>query len=224
MPSVELTAPRRAAGWALDDEPSLVRALRRGDEAAYAALIRRMHPSLKRTARAYVTCDAVAEEVVQDTWLAAIDGIDRFEGRSSLSTWLFAILINQAKTRGTRERRAVPFSQLADLDEAPTVAADRFQPRDGDQPGHWSAPPRPWEKPDRRLISLELRERLRDALEQVPERQRMMVALCDIEGVPAEEVCSMLDLTPQNQRVLLHRGRARLRSLLEAYVEADLRV
>jgi RNA polymerase sigma-70 factor (ECF subfamily) len=219
MPSLELQRSRRAVEDPLDDEAVLVQALRRRDEAAYTALIKRMHPGMKRLARAYVPSDAVAEEVVQDTWLAVINGIERFEGRSSLSTWLFAILVKQAKTRGARERRSLPFSQLGDDTEGPTVTADRFQPLDGVQPGRWSAPPRAWDKPDGRLISLELRAQLRDALELVPERQRVVVALHDVEGVPPEEICSMLDLTPQNERVLLHRGRARLRAVLEDYLD-----
>src|SRR3954467_14151530 len=134
-----------------DRDPSLLAALRAGDEDAFAALVTRYHASLKRVARAYVSTDAVAEEVVQDTWLAAIKGLDRFEQRATIKTWLFHILANQAKTRGVRERRTVPFASLArGGDEEPSVSPDRFQ-REGDTwPGHWATPPRPWEDPERR--------------------------------------------------------------------------
>jgi RNA polymerase sigma-70 factor (ECF subfamily) len=203
-----------------DRDPSLLAALRAGDEDAFAALVTRYHASLKRVARAYVSTDAVAEEVVQETWLAAIAGLDRFEQRATIKTWLFHILANQAKTRGIRERRTVPFASLARADSAePAVSPDRFQ-REGDAwPGHWAMPPRPWEDPERRLASLEAREQLRAAIAALPATQQAVLTLRDIEGLEAEEVCELLDLSAGNQRVILHRARARVRADLERYFE-----
>ena len=175
---------------------------------------------MKRVARGYVDSDAVAEEVVQETWLAVIAGIERFEGRSALNTWIFSILTNQAKTHGSRERRALPFSSVGGADaEEPAVDADRFQSDEEAWPGTGRRRPRPWQKPERRLLSLEARERLKEALDELPERQRLVVTLRDVEGLRAEEVCGLLDLSAENQRVLLHRGRSRLRAMLEDYVE-----
>jgi RNA polymerase sigma-70 factor (ECF subfamily) len=176
---------------------------------------------LKRVARGYVASDAVAEEIVQDTWLAIVTGIDRFEGRSALGTWIFSILTNQAKTHSARERRALPFSSVTPSDvEEPVVDPDRFQKDDEAWPGHWANPPRPWQKPERRLLSLEARDRIKDALTQLPDRQRLVVGLRDIDGRSAEEVCDLLGLSQENQRVLLHRGRSRLRTVLEEYFDA----
>jgi len=201
-------------------DASLLAALRAGDEDAFAALVTRYHASLKRVARAYVSSDAVAEEVVQETWLAVIRGLDRFEQRATIKTWLFHILTNQAKTRGMRERRIVPFASLAGADgDAPSVSPDRFQ-RDGDTwPGHWATPPRPWQDPERRLASLEAREHLRTAIASLPATQQAVLTLRDVEGLESEEVCELLDLSAGNQRVILHRARARVRADLERYFE-----
>jgi RNA polymerase sigma-70 factor (ECF subfamily) len=202
------------------DEAVLV-ALRAGDERTFREMFARSYPMMKRVARAYVASDAVAEEIVQETWMAIVTGIDRFEGRSALGTWIFSILTNQAKTHSARERRAVPLScaALGDAGEA-AVHPDRFQKDDEAWPGHWATPPRPWQKPERRLLSLEARDHLRAALDQLPDRQRMIVGLRDVEGRSAEEVCELLGLSQENQRVLLHRGRARLRAVLEEYLDA----
>jgi RNA polymerase sigma-70 factor (ECF subfamily) len=214
--------PPAAAPPAPDRDAVLLDALRAGDEDAFVALVTRYHASLKRVARAYVSTDAVAEEVVQETWLAVIDGLDRFEQRSSLKTWLFHILANKAKTRGVRERRSVPFASLGPVDADPSVAPERFQ-GDGDAwPGHWATPPRAWEDPERRLASLEARERLRAAIVTLPETQQAVLTLRDVEGLEAEEVCDLLDLSPGNQRVILHRARARVRAELERYFEEEL--
>jgi RNA polymerase sigma-70 factor (ECF subfamily) len=204
----------------VDRDAPLLAALRAGDEDAFATLVTRYHASLKRVARAYVSTDAVAEEVVQETWLAAIAALDRFEQRATLKTWLFHILTNQAKTRGIRERRTVPFASLARADsEEPAVSPDRFQ-REGDAwPGHWAMPPRPWEDPERRLASLEAREYLRAAITALPATQQAVLTLRDVEGLEAEEVCELLDLSAGNQRVILHRARARVRAGLERYFE-----
>jgi RNA polymerase sigma-70 factor (ECF subfamily) len=199
-----------------------VAALRAGDERTFRELFERSYPMMKRVARGYVGSDAVAEEIVQDTWMAIVTGIDRFQGRASVGTWIFSILTNQAKTHSARERRAMPFSSVpqAGADE-PVVDPDRFQKDDEAWPGHWATPPRPWQRPERRLMSLEARERLKDALKQLPDRQRVIVGLRDVEGLTAEEVCGLLDLSQENQRVLLHRGRSRLRAVLEEYVGAE---
>jgi RNA polymerase sigma-70 factor (ECF subfamily) len=199
---------------------TIVEALRSGDEHVFRTLFDRHSPMMKRVARSYVDSDAVADEVVQETWLAVVTGIDAFQGRSALSTWIFSILVNQAKTHTTRERRAMPFGSITSGDNGEaTVDADRFQRDDEAWPGHWATPPRPWHKPDRRLLSLEARARIRQALAKLPERQRLIVGLRDVEGLSAEEVCGLLDLSQENQRVLLHRGRSKLRAVLEGYVE-----
>jgi RNA polymerase sigma-70 factor (ECF subfamily) len=214
------TAPPFGGTRAPDRDVPLLAALRAGDEQAFATLVTRHHASLKRVARAYVSTDAVAEEVVQETWLAAIAGLDRFEQRASIKTWLFHILANKAKTRGTRERRSVPFASLARADDHdPAVAPERFQ-RDGDAwPGHWATPPRPWENPERRLASLEARAVLRAAIGALPATQQAVLTLRDVEGLEAEEVCALLNVSAGNQRVILHRARARVRNELERYFE-----
>jgi RNA polymerase sigma-70 factor (ECF subfamily) len=220
---VPLPRPIAAPGppHAPDRDAALLGALRAGDEEAFVALVTRYHASLKRVARAYVSTEAVAEEVVQETWLAAIAGLDRFEQRASLKTWLFHILTNKAKTRGVREKRIVPFASLRPVDDAggPAVAPERFQGDGEAWPGHWATPPRPWEDPERRLASLEARDRLRAAIGALPEVQQAVLTLRDVEGLDAEEVCTLLDLTAGNQRVILHRARARVRAALERYFE-----
>jgi RNA polymerase sigma-70 factor, ECF subfamily len=184
-------------------------------EVDFDRLVEQHYASMK-----FVGSDAVAEEVVQDTWLAIVAGIDRFEGRSSLQTWMFSILTNKAKTRGVRERRTTPLSCLGGGEpDEPAIDADRFQSDDDAWPGHWATPPRPWQRPERRLLSLEARGHLKAALDELPERQRLVVTLRDVEGFDADEVCELLDVSPENQRVLLHRGRSRLRAALETYVE-----
>ena len=209
-------APARTA----PSEEQTLAALRAGDEGAFRDLFAHSYPMMKRVARTYVASDAVAEEVVQETWLAIVMGIDRFEGRSTLGTWMFSILTNQAKTHSGREKRALPFSCAAPSDtEEPVVHPDRFQKDDDAWPGHWATPPRPWQKPERRLLSLEARDHLKAALAKLPDRQRTIVGLRDVEGHSAEDVCNLLGLSQENQRVLLHRGRSRLRAVLEEYLD-----
>jgi RNA polymerase sigma-70 factor (ECF subfamily) len=178
------------------------------------ALVDKYGPSLFRLAMLYVSSRAVAEEVVADTWLAVFTGLDRFEGRSSLKTWLFRILTNKAKTRGQRESRTLPFSSFAaDGDEADTaVDADRFA-RDG----HWSAPPRG--VPEERLLAGEARRVVEDAIAALPENQRAVITLRDVEGLSAEEACNVLSVSETNQRVLLHRARSKVRAAFERYLE-----
>jgi RNA polymerase sigma-70 factor (ECF subfamily) len=207
------------AGVRSSDE-HVVAALRAGDEQAFRDLFARSYPMMKRIARGYVSSDAVAEEVVQETWTAVLTGLDRFQGRSALGTWIFSILTNQAKSHGAREGRALPLSAVGrEGEEEPAVTPDRFQTDDDAWPGHWATPPRPWQKPERRLLALEAREHLKQALAELPERQRVIVGLRDIEGFSAEEVCTLLEVTQENQRVLLHRGRSRLRATLEEYLD-----
>jgi len=201
-------------------ERRVVRALRAGDDRAFERLVERHGPAMRRIARGFVASDAVADEVVQETWVAVLAGIDRFEQRSSLRTWIFQILVNRAKTQGARDRRTVPLSALDAREEGPVVAPHRFFGPGAERPGQWSVPPRPWQQPDRRVLSLEARAHLRAALELLPSRQRLVVTMRDVEGMSAGEVCDLLDVSPENQRVLLHRGRSQLRGVLESYVEA----
>jgi RNA polymerase sigma-70 factor (ECF subfamily) len=204
------------------DDASLVVALRGGDEAAFVELVEQYHRSLLRLARLYVADAAAAEDVVQETWLGLLRGLDRFEGRASLKTWLFRILVNRARTRAVRDARAIPFSSLVDQEtEAVEFAVDpaRFRPADGPRwPGHWLLPPAADELPETRLLASELTERVRAAVATLPPAQREVVALRDIEGWTADEVCRLLELSEANQRVLLHRGRSRVRAALEAYL------
>ena len=203
-----------------DEEAHLLARLRRGDERAFTALVDAYTSSLLHVAQGFVRTHAVAEEVVQETWLAVLSGIDRFEGRSSLRTWIFRILTNKAKTRGEREARSVPFSTLEGDEGEPVVPEDRFRPAEDRWAGHWASPPRPV-PPEARLLSAELRGRLEDALAALPPAQRIVVSLRDVEGWDAAEVCEALGLSEGNQRVLLHRGRSKLRAALEQYVEDE---
>jgi RNA polymerase sigma-70 factor (ECF subfamily) len=197
--------------------------LREGDETAFVQLVERYHAPLKRLARSFGATDAVADEIVQETWLGALHGLDGFEERSSLKTWLFTILKNQARQRAAREKRSVPFSAFDpsddEADSGPVVDPDRFRGPGDQWPGGWLTPPRPWDEPDRRLASMETRERLRGAMAGLPPRQRVVVALRDVEGLSSDEVCEVLDISEANQRVLLHRGRSAIRNELEEYID-----
>ena len=207
------------------DDSALVSALRAGDDHAFAWLLDRYDGSLRLTALMYVPSRAVADEVVQETWLGVIKGIDRFEGRSSLKTWIFRILMNIARTKGVRETRTIPFAAaggaLTDGDE-PAFDPDRFRPAaDPEYPFHWASFPTPWEhEPAERLDAAETLAVIREALTRLPDAQREVVTLRDIEGWSAAEVCNALDVTETNQRVLLHRGRSKLRAALELYFES----
>jgi RNA polymerase sigma-70 factor (ECF subfamily) len=210
----------------LPPDAELVARLRARDEAAFVLLLDGWSAGMLRVARSIVSTPDSAAEVVQDTWLAVIQGIDRFEGRSALKTWVYRILVNTARRRGAREARSVPFSGVAgeNGDDGPTVDPERFRGPDEDYPGHWREYPvpwgsRPWTGPERHALDDELRGVLERALAALPERQRVVVTLRDVAGHESEEVCEMLELTPANQRVLLHRARARLRAELEAYLD-----
>jgi RNA polymerase sigma-70 factor (ECF subfamily) len=191
----------------MDADASLLRRLRDGDEQAFTMLVERYHSSMLRLALSFLPSAAVAEEVVQDTWLAVLRGLDRFEERSSLRTWLFTILVNRARSTGVREARSVPVA-----DAGPVVDASRFGPS-----GAWAAPPEHWiEEAENRVDAAKLAGLLRDGLDALPPRQREVVLLRDVEGLSGPEVCQVLDISEANQRVLLHRGRGKLRQLLES--------
>ncbi len=195
-----------------DADAELLERLCAGDEQAFATLVRRHHGAMLRLATSFVPNDAVAEEVVQETWLAVLRGIGRFEGRSSVRTWLFRILVNRARTAGARERRSVAVGDVEDV--GPAVDASRF-----DGTGHWLSPPEHWvEDADERLFAAKLADLVRSAIESLPDRQRQVVTLRDIEGLSSGEVCGVLDITEGNQRVLLHRGRSRLRGIIETSI------
>jgi RNA polymerase sigma-70 factor, ECF subfamily len=200
------------------EDARLVDGLRARDEAAFAVLLRTYGPGMLRVARMYVSSRAVAEEVVQEAWLAVLKGIDRFEGRSSLKTWLFRIVANTAKTRGVREARSTPFSSFA-ADEETSVSPDRFQGPGERFPGHWAVAPASWAGiPEDRLLARETMEVVRREIERLPPSQRAVLELRDIEGFSTDEVCNALDLTETNGRVLLHRARAKVRAALEEYL------
>jgi RNA polymerase sigma-70 factor (ECF subfamily) len=177
-----------------------------------------------RVAMMYVSSRAVAEEVVQEAWLGVIAGLERFEGRSSLRTWIFRILTNTAKTRGEREGRSVPFSSLAgDAEDGDSVVdADRFLGSDHRWAGHWASSPRsPRDVPEERLLAAEARERIAEAIEALPPNQRAVITLRDVDGFSAEEARQVLDVSEANQRVLLHRARAKVRQALEDYLDEE---
>jgi RNA polymerase sigma-70 factor (ECF subfamily) len=201
------------------DESTLIAALRAGDEAAFAQLVDQHTPAMLRVARGYVPSHEIAEEVVQETWIALLKGIDSFEARSSLRTWLFAVMINIAKARGVRERRDADAAIAAYT--GGTVDAARFRTADDPYPGHWKQgeEPSPFpDTPEGSLLGRELVDVARAELEKLPERQRIVVTLRDILGFDSSEVCELLDITMANQRVLLHRGRAAIRQVLEDYL------
>lgn len=206
------------------DDSALVAHLRAGDEAAFAEIVTSWSPMMLRVARGHVSTDASCEEIVQETWMAVVRGLDGFEGRSSLRTWVFRILTNLAKTRGVREARTVPMSSWGPDDESgPTVDPDRFRGPDDQYPHNWTpvGKPTPWEpSPEQSAVAGETRQLLGAALLELPERQRTVVTLRDVHGMSGAEVCGLLDLSQANQRVLLHRGRARLRTVLEDYYRA----
>jgi RNA polymerase sigma-70 factor (ECF subfamily) len=214
-------------GWAgtsatREDDARLVAGLRAGDEAAFAALIDRYQASLVRLAMLYVPNRPAAEDVVQETWLGVLQGISRFESRSSLKTWLFRILVNRAKRRGAREHRSIPFSAAwsmdADQGEA-AVEPERFLPLGHHFAGHWTSRPASWEDmPEERLVSREARARIDEVIAGLPPSQREVITLRDIEGWGAAEVCNALGISETNQRVLLHRARSKVRRALELYL------
>jgi RNA polymerase sigma-70 factor, ECF subfamily len=206
-----------------DEEAALVRALRDGHEDAFVTLIQRYHAPMLRLASMYVS-RAVAEEVVQETWLGVLNGIRGFEARSSLRTWIFRILMNRTKTRMQRERRSIPFSALWDPaaePAEPSVDPDRFLDATHPQlPHHWRTPPQSWgASPEDRLLSKETRAHIHQAIDALPPSQREVIMLRDVVGCAPEEVCEILSISDTNQRVLLHRARSKVRRALEKYFE-----
>jgi RNA polymerase sigma-70 factor (ECF subfamily) len=201
-------------------DDALVAGVRSGDEAVFADLVVSWSRSMLLVARSYVSTEASAEEVVQDTWLAVIRGIDRFEGRSSLRTWVYRILVNTAKTRGVRENRTVPWSSLVtDENRGPTVDPALFRGADDDYPGGWRSFPREWQSSEGGALASELRTEVRCAFDALPDRQRVVITLRDVMGHTADEVCEILEISGGNQRVLLHRARAAVRARLAPYLE-----
>jgi len=207
------------------DELLLIEQLRSGNEAAFVSLVDRYAPTMLRLAMIYVRVWAVAEEVVQEAWVGILESLHRFEGRSSLKTWMFHILTNCAITRAQREGRSIPFSSLPDLDtdlDEPAVDLDRFLPADQQWAGHWVSFPSNWqEMPEERLLSQETRACLEQAIEALPPSQREIIVLRDIEGWTSEETCRFLSISEVNQRVLLHRARSKVRGALEKYFEEE---
>lgn len=196
--------------------------LRDRDEAAFALLLDAWSNGMLRLARSFVSTNDSAAEVVQDTWLAVVQGIGKFEGRSSLKTWVYRILVNTAKRRGGREDRTVPWSSVwptAD-DEGPTVDPTRFGGPGDRFPGHWLEFPAPWPSPEQQTLAGEVRAQVASAVAQLPDRQRVVITLRDVEGYGSDEVCSILEISAANQRVLLHRARAFVRGRLEEYFAA----
>jgi RNA polymerase sigma-70 factor, ECF subfamily len=200
----------------VDDDKALLERLRAGDEEAFETLVARHDAALRRVARTFVRTDSAADEVVQDTWLAVVRGLDGFEGRSSLRTWIFRILVNQARTRATRDARSVPFSAIED-DDQPAVEPSAFA-----ADGRWtSAPPRLDADPETGLLSAELRAHLMEAVDGLSPDQRAVITLRDLVGVPSKEVSELLDISDGNQRVLLHRARSRVRAALVPLLEVS---
>lgn len=206
----------RVPGLDFSDDTVLVKALITRDSDAFAYLLDRYHAPLVRLAEQYVQGRAVAEEVVQETWLAVIQGIDRFEQRSSLKTWLFRILVNIARSHGVKENRSIPFATTAAFDNDPAVDPHRFR-RFGRGRGQWKRPPDPWSEPERHALDAETGRTIRDAVDRLPAGQREVLTMRDLLGWSAAEVCDALELTDANQRVLLHRARSKVRTALERH-------
>jgi len=201
------------------EEAELVARLRAGDEQAFEDLVVRLYPTMLAVARTHVRTRAVAEDVVQEAWLGVLQSLDRFEGRSSLKTWVIAILVNKAKTRAVREDRSVPFATLASEPDQPAVEAERFRGPDDAFPGHWRAYPANWgASPDAVVQDRETLRVAMRAIAELPSAQQTVIRMRDLEGCTSEEVCAALDVSAANQRVLLHRARSRVRAALEAHL------
>src|SRR5215207_7146662 len=202
------------------DEAELVARLRAGDERAFEALVARHYGTMLAVAQTYVKTRAVAEEVVQEAWLGLLQSLDRFEGRSSLRTWILRILVNTAKTRGAREARSVPFASLAPEGDERAVEPERFRSADDPFPGHWRACPGNWQRlPDEALADRETLDVVIATIHRLPPPQRIVITMRDIQGCDSEEVCEALDVSEGNQRVLLHRARSKVRTALERHLD-----
>jgi RNA polymerase sigma-70 factor (ECF subfamily) len=205
-----------------EEEQALIARLRRGEEAAFDSLVAKHHGALIRMARGFTADREVAEEVVQDTWMTVIQTLDRFEGRSSLRSWIFGILIHKAKDRGVREKRHVTFSALESIDEEGEEAVDpaRFH-QSGEWAGHWAFPPQPWDDqtPEKLLASKQAIAAMQRAIDELPPTLKMVLILRDVEGVESADVCEMLTITETNLYVRLHRARERVRQAVETYLD-----
>ena len=202
------------------EEVELLARLRSGDERAFEALVDRHYGTMLAVARTYVSSRAVAEEVVQEAWLGVLKGLDRFEGRSSLATWIMRIVVNIAKTRGVREARSVPFAALAAQGDEAAVDPERFRGADDAFPGHWRAYPANWRAvPEEALHERDTLRVAMDAIAGLPSAQRVVITMRDVQGCAPEEVCAALDVSDGNQRVLLHRARSRVRAALERHLD-----
>jgi RNA polymerase sigma-70 factor (ECF subfamily) len=200
-------------------EADLLTRLRAGDERAFETLVMRHHRTMLAVARQYVSTRGVAEEVVQETWLGVLKGLDRFEGRSSLTTWIMRILVNIAKTRGVREARSVPYTALAGPDDEVSVEPERFRGPGDQYPGGWWSFPEDWTRlPEEALLKRETLKVVTDAIDALPPLQRSVISMRDVAGLDPEDVCTMLDISDGNQRVLLHRARSRVRAELERHL------
>jgi RNA polymerase sigma-70 factor, ECF subfamily len=207
------------------DEAELLARLRKGDERAFEALVDRHYNTMLAVARGYVKSRAVAEEVVQEAWLGVLKGLDRFEGRSSLRTWIIRIVANIAQTRGAREARSVPLSSLAPEGDEAAVDPDRFRSHDDAFPGHWQQYPSDWEAlPEHAILGRETLAFVMEVVSSLPAAQQQVITLRDISGFTAEEVCAALDISDGNQRILLHRARSKVRAALERHLDAQVPV
>jgi len=196
------------------DDAALADALRARDENSFRVVVDAWTPLMTRVARSHVSTDASADEVVQDTWVAVLKGIDGFEGRSSLRTWTFRILANIARTRGVREHRSVPLSSLG-----PAADQSQFRGPEDEYPHHWKVFPLRWPSPEDAAVEAERAGLVAAAIAALPERQQLVITMRDVHGFDAEEVCAVMDLTPANQRVLLHRARTAVRAAVAAHYE-----
>lgn len=206
------------------DESDLIAALRAGDDAVFSRLVSEWSRSMLTLARNFVSTEASAEEVVQETWLAVITGLDRFEGRSAVRTWVYRILVNIAKSRGVKEHRTLPWSSIAGEDGGPSLDPALFHSTGEEYPGHWRTGPKAW--PDDvavegSVLAGEVRGELRTAVDALPDRQRLVLTLRDVLGHSSDEVCQILEISQANQRVLLHRARTAVRAGLAAYLEGS---
>jgi RNA polymerase sigma-70 factor (ECF subfamily) len=209
-----------SSGAIAASDAELLERLRAGDEAAFEHLVESYYGMMLSVAQSYVKTRAVAEEVLQDAWLGVIQGLNRFQGRSSLKTWIISIVINIAKTRGAREARTVPFTALAPAGEEAAVEPERFRGAGDAFPGHWWAYPANWNsRPDEVILGRETLQVVTEAIEQLPDAQRVVITMRDVAGCSSEEVCETLALSEGNQRVLLHRARSRVRATLERHLD-----
>jgi RNA polymerase sigma-70 factor (ECF subfamily) len=206
---------------AYEKDEGLLEALRRGDEDSFLALVEKYQGSMLRVGGIYLRDSAMVEEVVQDTWVDFLEGLERFEGRSSLKTWLFTILTNNAKTRGKLESRSLSFSQLEGGETGePAVDPQRFLPLGQPWAGHWALKPQPWGRSiEEDVLSREMFIRIESAIDSLPAMQRIVISLRDVNGWSSEEVCNVLGISETNQRVLMHRARSKVRQALERYFD-----